>query len=88
MNSRPSGYDIYEVTPNKWILQIEGQRSFTGTLAEIGVFAVKRFDFSVSELELAIEHMIKNDHDAANFGTNQSFIYTYKRNKTNELKTG
>jgi hypothetical protein len=88
IENRPQSYEIYEVTPTEWVLQVEGQRSFTGTLAEVGTLAVRRFDFSVSEIELAVEMMISKEQNAAHFGTNASLIYTFNKEKTHERKAG
>jgi hypothetical protein len=88
LNYRPTAYDLYEVTPTEWVLQVEGQRSFTGSLKELGKFAIKRFDFTADDLEFAVETMIKEGHNAMHFGVNTTFIYSYQKDKTNDRKTG
>lgn len=77
--SGKEGYNIYEITRNFWVFEEIAGESFTGSLQEVILFAIFRYDFKIEELEMAIESMANRNNNAAHFGMWASFIYSFNK---------
>ncbi len=81
-------YEIYKVNEDLYQVHstFEGRVSMEGTCLAILTYCVHTLGFNANELEFALLDLIKNDHDAAHFGVNRTFIYSFNRNE--KRKTG
>ena len=68
------GDDLYQIHSTFY-----GEKAMEGNLASIMTYAVKFLQFDINELEVALVDMLQNDKDAANFGINRMFIYSFNR---------
>ena len=77
------GYDITEVSLNKWILFVKGTEvAVSGTFKQIVKYAVEKLGFKTEELNIAVEEYIKNQdkgHDTMHFGAYKTLLFTLKR---------
>lgn len=74
------GFNIIEVVENVWVLEVINGISYTGTLKEVVTLAINNYKFRFKEIEDAVNCMIREEHNAAHFGTWGSFIYTFNQN--------
>ena len=74
------GFNLIEVIENVWVFEVIGGISYAGTLKEVVVFAMAQYKFKFKEIEDAINCMVREEHNAAHFGTWGSFIYTFNQN--------
>jgi hypothetical protein len=72
-----NGYDLYEAFEAQWVLDFKNGDAFYGSLEEIGVYMCKKLDFNLREIDIAVEEMIKKNHNAAHFGVFKSMIFTF-----------
>lgn len=79
MSSNIEGYNIFELSNNVWCLQFSEGKSFTGTFKEVILHAVVGHGIKLQEIEVAVQTMIKDGHDAAHFGMWGTFMYSFKR---------
>lgn len=78
MKNNETGYTLLEVEKDIWFFNVVDGESFGGTLKEVVLFAIFKHQVKFSDIELAIQDMIKEGHNAAHFGMWKSFIYSYK----------
>jgi hypothetical protein len=82
-----TGYNLYTLSLNSWILDDGAGHVFNGTLIEVTRYAVKELKFVVNEIEVALDDMLKKEHDGAHFGGNRTFIYSFNRKAKNVVRT-
>ncbi len=85
-NLNASGYDLFEITKDEWILNVRGGALFTGTLRTVVLHCVKSLGFKLSEIEVALFEMHKNDHNGAHFGVYKGFIFSFQKDFKYERK--
>lgn len=81
-----SGHNLYWVTKDEWIFQINGQLH-VGSLMQVVTAAVTRFGFSKTNILSAVEAMTKNldkNHNAVHFGMYKDWIYTFYKEFSSE----
>ena len=80
IQTNAAGYNLYEESNGKWTLE-NLNPIFSGTLKEVGLFMVREIGFSMPQLEMALNAMADENHNAAHFGVFKKFIYSYERDK-------
>jgi hypothetical protein len=83
-----SGYDLYEITQDEWILKVRGGAMWVGTFRKVTIYAVKNLGFKLSEIEIAAKEMIGKGHNAAHFGIYKGFINTFQKDFNPAKKAG
>ena len=78
-NMNSSGYDLYEITKDEWILHIKDGPMFVGTLKKVGVHAVTKMGFKLEQIEIAVNDMNQRGHNGAHFGMYKDFIFSFKK---------
>lgn len=86
MNLNSAGYDLYEVTPNEWIMNVKNGPLYVGTFKKVVKHAVIKMGFSLVEIEVAVDEMLKKGHNAAHFGMSRGFISTFNKDFPNVRK--
>jgi hypothetical protein len=86
LSNNVTDYNIIELSEDLWLFQQVGEESIYGTFLEIFLIALIQYSFNFNELELAIQHMIEEDHNAAHFGMWKSFIYSFNYKFSHERK--
>jgi hypothetical protein len=76
------GFNIIQVSKNEWILQVVNSVAYEGNFREVALFAIKKYGFSIKEIDMAIADMIELGNNAAHFGMWSSFIYSFKQDLT------
>ena len=81
-------YEIYKLDHDLYQIHssFRTEQAMEGTLLAILTYAVQVLGFSASELEAALLDMNEKDHDAAHFGINRGFIFSF--NRASKRKTG
>jgi hypothetical protein len=79
----PQGFDIYEVTPNEWVLDTKVAEIYAGTFVQMATYAALKYGFSLDEIEFAVTEMTKHGHNGAHFGVNRGFIFSFTMDFTN-----
>lgn len=75
------GFNLIELSDNKW--RLEGHfGAFEGTFLQVMVYATHKVKFDTAQLELAVEEMVKGDHDLAHFGIHGGFIFSKNREES------
>ena len=74
-----SGFNLIEISEDIWQLQIVDSESFFGTFKEVLIFANLRYSINLKEIDMAVQCMIKEGHNAAHFGMWGTFIFTFKK---------
>lgn len=72
------GYELVEVEKDIWFLQVDNEQPYYGTFKEVVRFAIIYHDFTLDEIESAVQNMLELNHNAANFGIYGGFIFSYK----------
>jgi len=70
-------YQIYSKN-DQWVFSQKGVVKFEGSLKDIVKSAIV-YGIEFNELEIAVDTMIKNDHNAAEFGMFKSFIFSFNK---------
>lgn len=81
-----TGYDLYEVTHNEWVLHVNNGDIYRGTFYKVARYAAAKLNFSLEEIELAAVEMTKIGHNGAHFGAFKRFIYTFNKDFKNVAK--
>ena len=68
------GQDLYQIHP-----KYDGAKE--GNLLAILTYSVYNLGFDPNELQLALLDMLDNEVDAAEFGANRTFLYSFNRRK-------
>lgn len=84
--NKPIGYRLINKGSGFWSIEAPDE-IFTGNLKEVCLYAVSNFDFELKELEYGISEMEKNWHNAAEYGSLLTFMWTYDT-EDKLLKTG
>jgi len=79
MSNHLQGFNIIELANNVWSLQYDDGKSFTGTFKEVVLFSITAHGIKLSEIELAVQTMIKEGHDVAHFGIWGTFMFSFTR---------
>lgn len=74
-----SGYNLIEGENNVWYLQVIDKVALKGNFREIVIYAVVKLGFNISEIDEAIKDMYETGTNAAHFGSNRSFIYSFEK---------
>lgn len=76
-------YEIYKLDNDLYQVHstFTGVKSMEGTLLAILTYCTHVLGFNPSELEYALLNMIETENDAAQFGINRDFIYSFSRKK-------
>jgi hypothetical protein len=79
-------YNLYFLK-TKWRIEVGSGKGgiFEGSLKDVTAYAEIYFGINMKEMDIGLDDMIKKGHDAANFGINGGFIYSF--NKGNGLPT-
>ena len=83
--SSTKGYNLYFLGSN-WELH-SPTGIFTGNLKSVCTYAVNVLGFQFKELDLAVNEMEKQFHNAAEFGIYKSFIFTFERGERSDEGT-
>jgi hypothetical protein len=80
-------YELYKLNDDLYQIHstFRGEQSMEGTLTGIITYASRTLGFKIEELECALLDMLNRDTDAAHFGINRIFIFSFNRS---ERKTG
>lgn len=78
-----SGYDLYEIGLDEWIIDVKGGSLFAGSFKQVVKHAVLNMGFEFSEIEAAIHEMTKKKHNGAHFGMRRTFIFTFQKDFKN-----
>lgn len=84
MTPNLEGFNLIEVSENVWVFEVLDGESFTGSLRETILFAVRRYHLKLQEIEVAIETMIHDENNAVHFGMWGTFIYSFNKNESNK----
>jgi hypothetical protein len=79
-------YSLYFLK-TKWRIETVEGGYMEGTLRQICDFSTSFWGFQTKDFDVALDQMVKNDHDSAHFGIMKHFIYTFDR-KDEELQEG
>jgi hypothetical protein len=86
----PFGYNLIEEGMNRWTFVELSEDAPVSILCadftSIVLHAVIRMGVPIEEIEEAVKEMCQNNHDAANFGMNGTFIYTFNSNESLKKK--
>ena len=74
--TKGSGYKLMDRGLGLWSIQAP-QGTFTGTLKQVCLYAVRKHDFEMKELELGVIEMEKHWHNAAEYGIFKRFMWSY-----------
>jgi len=71
------GFNMVEISPNIWSFEVINGETYTGTLKQVILFAVKHYHFNILDIEEAINDMIENEHTVAHFGMWGTYVYGF-----------
>ncbi len=72
-------YNLIEIGKDRYQMHSRYNPAREGSLLEVLTYSVHVLGLSPNELEMALLDMLDNDNDAANFGLNKTFIFSYRR---------
>ena len=74
-------YNLYRLNDDLYQIHSSfiGEGAKEGTLLAILTYATHFLKFNPDELEFALLQMLKNEDDAAQFGINRTFLFTFNR---------
>lgn len=80
-NHQMSGYHLFDFCSH-W--EIHGSfGSFSGNMNQVKTYAIMELGFTSSELNVGIQEMHKNLHNAATYGIYKRFMYTFEKEISN-----
>ena len=62
-----------------WQVHTINLGAYEGNFNQIMSYCMSKLDIRAEELEVAVSEMMRNDHDAADFGIRNTFIYSFRR---------
>lgn len=76
-------YELYKINEDHYQIHstYSNVRAMEGTLLAIGTYLVYSLGFYIEEVEAALLDMNDKDHDAAQFGFECTFIYSFNKNE-------
>jgi hypothetical protein len=77
-----NSYDLIMLIDGSWMFSASSIAVARGSLPKIVKLMVNHYDFSFSEIELALSVMDEEGHDRANFGTFRTFIFSSDRDES------
>ena len=72
------GFNLHMIELNTWVFDDHSGVLFDGKFRNVVEHMVDH-GFPLHEVELAMNEILKNNHDSANFGMYKSFIFSYNR---------
>lgn len=78
------GFDLYEITEDEWILNVKNGPMYTGTFKKVVLSAVRLLGMPLEEISFAVKCMLDKDHNAAHFGVNGTFIFSFRKDFSDE----
>lgn len=72
------GANLHMMAPDTWVFDDHSGQLFDGRFKAVISHMIDR-GFSMNDVETAVNEIIKNDHDSANFGMFKGFIFSYNR---------
>lgn len=82
-----SGYKLVDKGQGLWQLESPAE-TFSGSLREVCHYAVTKFEFTMSELEIGVLEMDKHFHNAAEYGVFKRFMWSYDLEEKNGKSNG
>ena len=76
-------YMLYKVTEDIYEIHssFHGEQAMQGALIAVLVYATHTLGFKTEELQRALLDMLDKDNDAANFGINRTFIFSFNKKR-------
>jgi hypothetical protein len=76
-------YELYKISDDKYEIHssFNDVQAMEGTFVAIFVYMTEYLKFFPDEVEYAMVEMIRKDHNAAHFGVNKMFIFSFNRSK-------
>lgn len=74
-------YNLYKISDNLYQIHssYRTEKAMEGTMVAIVTYCVAGLRFNVTEIEDAMVDMIHKETDAAHFGINRKFLYSFNR---------
>lgn len=79
MKNNVGGYNLVEVEKDIWFIHVTDGESYGGTFKEVVLFAILKYNFKFKDIELAVQAMLAENHNAAHFGMWGTFIFSYEQ---------
>lgn len=73
------GFNLIEGENETWYLQVINKVALKGSFKEIVIYAILRLGFDANEIDEAIKDMYSTGTNAAHFGSNRTFIYSFNK---------
>lgn len=88
-----TGYDLYQPFDNtdQWIVVSNSSRAYAGTLKEIVIYIIEKFDFRMDDIEDGLNLIADNiwqDHDAVHFGCYKTAIFSFNYEEKHGKRAG
>jgi len=80
-------YDL-RFEKDRWVIEVNKGGAFQGSLKEVMGYCIHYLEMEQSELDFALDEMIRRKHDAAHFGVMKSFISTFKTSERPSTRVG
>jgi len=74
-----AGYDLYEVSRDHWAIHVKEGPVYVGSFKKVVKHCVLRLGFDLEEIKVAVDEMLKYNHNGAHFGMYRGFIYTFEK---------
>lgn len=76
-------YNLYKISDDLYQIHsgFRNEKAMEGTILAIVTYCVTCLRFDVLEIEDAMVDMIHKDMDAAHFGINRKFLYSFNRSE-------
>lgn len=81
------GANLHMVQVDTWIFDDHSGLLFDGSFKTVVGYMVDN-GFKMQDIELAVNEMMKNNHDSASFGMFKGFIFTYDRKDRKKVANG
>jgi len=84
LNLNSTGYDLYEVSNNEWVIDAKNGEAYHGTLKEIFFYMCNNIGFHSNEVLDALEFLDTEREtnpqiNAIHFGAFKKFIFTFEK---------
>ncbi len=77
-----TGYDLYEVFEDRWVIDLKGFQAFHGSFQEVVDYMVKSLGFDKEVLGSAVSYLFlpeNEGHNCMHFGVRKTFLFTSKK---------
>lgn len=79
-------FNLYD-NGSSWEVHAPGM-IYSGNFVRVITFCMLKLDFTSYELELAVSEMVKRDDNAAHFGVNRTFMWSFRKEEKDGRQAG